>query len=43
MDEAVPQNVDVAIVRAFVTVAQTGSVTRTARQLNLSQGAGKPR
>jgi DNA-binding transcriptional LysR family regulator len=37
--EIVPRNVDVAVVRAFVTVAQTGSATQTARQLNLSQGA----
>ena len=33
------RNVDVAILRAFLTVAETGSVTKAARLLNLSQGA----
>src|SRR5262245_2395413 len=33
------QDVDVAIVRAFLTVVETGSVTQAARQLILSQGA----
>jgi DNA-binding transcriptional LysR family regulator len=35
----VHRDVDVAIVRAFLTVVETGSVTQAARQLNLSQGA----
>jgi DNA-binding transcriptional LysR family regulator len=34
-----PRDIDVAIVRAFLTVVETGSVTQAARQLNLSQGA----
>lgn len=34
-----PRNVDTAILRAFLTVAETGSVTRAARLLNLTQGA----
>src|SRR5262245_48440390 len=33
------RDVDVAIVRAFLTVVETGTVTQAARQLNLSQGA----
>ena len=33
------QDVDVGIIRAFLTVAETGSVTNTARRLNRSQGA----
>lgn len=33
------RNIDMTIVRAFLTVAETGSVTKTARLLNLSQGA----
>jgi len=33
------RNVDTAIVRAFLTVAETGSVTQAARLLNLTQGA----
>ena len=33
------RNVDVAIVRAFLTVVETGGVTQASRQLNLSQGA----
>jgi DNA-binding transcriptional LysR family regulator len=33
------RDIDVAIVRAFLTVVATGSVTQAARQLNLSQGA----
>ena len=37
--ESVSRNVDVAVVRAFLTVVETGSVTKAARQLNLSQGA----
>jgi DNA-binding transcriptional LysR family regulator len=36
---AMQRNVDVAIVRAFLTVVETGSVTEAARQLHLSQGA----
>jgi len=34
-----PRNLDIALVRAFVTVVDCGSVTRAARLLNLSQGA----
>jgi DNA-binding transcriptional LysR family regulator len=37
--QAVHRDIDVAIVRAFLTVVETGSVTEAARQLNLSQGA----
>jgi DNA-binding transcriptional LysR family regulator len=33
------RDVDTGIVRAFLTVAETGSVTHTARRLNRSQGA----
>lgn len=33
------RDIDVAIVRAFLTVVELGSVTKAARQLNLSQGA----
>src|SRR4029077_2721883 len=33
------RDIDVAIVRAFLTVVETGSVTRAARLLNLTQGA----
>jgi DNA-binding transcriptional LysR family regulator len=33
------KDIDVAIVRAFLTVVETGSVTKAARHLNLSQGA----
>jgi DNA-binding transcriptional LysR family regulator len=33
------RNIDVAVVRALLTVVETGSVTRAARLLNLSQGA----
>jgi DNA-binding transcriptional LysR family regulator len=33
------RNIDVAAVRAFLTVVETGSVTLAARQLNLTQGA----
>lgn len=33
------RNLDPAILRAFLTVAETGSVTKAARLLNLSQGA----
>src|SRR3954447_13020179 len=33
------RDVDVGIIRAFLTVAETGSVTHTARRLNRSQGA----
>src|ERR1700716_3591841 len=33
------RNVDVALVRAFLGVVETGSVTLAARQLNLTQGA----
>ena len=32
-------DVDVGIIRAFLTVAETGSVTGSARRLNRSQGA----
>jgi DNA-binding transcriptional LysR family regulator len=39
MDDSVHRDIDVAIVRAFLTVVETGSVTEAARQLNLSQGA----
>jgi DNA-binding transcriptional LysR family regulator len=34
-----PRNLDVAAVRAFLTVAETGGVTRGATQLNLTQSA----
>jgi DNA-binding transcriptional LysR family regulator len=33
------RNLDVAIVRAFLTVVETGGVTQASRRLNLSQGA----
>src|SRR3954466_9439518 len=33
------RDVDTGIIRAFLTVAETGSVTHTARRLNRSQGA----
>jgi len=33
------RNIDVAVARAFLAVAETGSVTLAARQLNLTQGA----
>src|ERR1700704_2591329 len=33
------RDVDVGIIRAFLTVAETGSVTSSARRLNRSQGA----
>src|SRR3954467_4756910 len=33
------RDVDPGIIRAFLTVAETGSVTHTARRLNRSQGA----
>lgn len=33
------RNIDVAVARAFLAVVETGSVTRAARQLNLTQGA----
>ncbi|MBC07917.1 LysR family transcriptional regulator [Thalassospira sp.] len=33
------RNLDVAVLRAFVTVAQTGSMTGAAEMLNLTQGA----
>jgi DNA-binding transcriptional LysR family regulator len=33
------RNLDVGVVRSFVAVAETGSVTLAARQLNLTQGA----
>jgi len=35
----VRRNLDVGVVRAFLAVAETGSVTLAARQLNLTQGA----
>src|ERR1700760_2679976 len=33
------RDIDTGIVRAFLTVAETGSVTHSARRLNRSQGA----
>jgi DNA-binding transcriptional LysR family regulator len=39
MGEPMQRDVDVGLVRAFLTVAETGSVTGTARRLNRSQGA----
>jgi DNA-binding transcriptional LysR family regulator len=39
MSEPMLRDVDTGIVRAFLTVAETGSVTHTARRLNRSQGA----
>src|SRR6516164_3525854 len=39
MAEPMNRNVDVAIARAFLAVVETGSVTRAAQQLNLTQGA----
>lgn len=34
-----PQNLDIALLRAFVTVAETGGMTRAATLLNRTQGA----
>lgn len=34
-----PHNLDIALLRAFVTVAETGGMTRAATLLNLTQGA----
>lgn len=34
-----PRNLDLTAIRSFVTVAETGGVTRTAGQLNLTQSA----
>lgn len=39
MGEPMQRDVDVGIIRAFLTVAETGSVTGSARRLNRSQGA----
>ena len=34
-----PRNLDIAALRSFLTVAETGGVTRAASQLNLTQSA----
>jgi DNA-binding transcriptional LysR family regulator len=39
MGQPMQRDVDTSIIRAFLTVAETGSVTHTARRLNRSQGA----
>jgi DNA-binding transcriptional LysR family regulator len=39
MEQSPRRDIDVALVRAFLTVVETGSVTRAARLLNLTQGA----
>ena len=39
IEQSTRRDIDVAIVRAFLTVVETGSVTRAARLLNLTQGA----
>jgi len=38
-DRYMPRNLDLTALRAFVTVAETGGVTRAAGQLNLTQSA----
>ena len=39
MKDLVPRDIDVALLRAFIAVAETGGMTRAARHLNLTQAA----